>query len=138
MIDLRSQQMIQHVHGGGEQNALIGLAGFPSEDAGEECFPHAGIADQHEVGALSQEGEIEQTQDAILGLHAALVMMKVERVDARLRLQARTLEAALDGAALSRFQFQVGKQFDGGRDTEVSGRGFSDRCFDLAAHRFQV
>jgi hypothetical protein len=31
-----------------------------------------------------------------------------------LRLQARTLEAALDGTPLARFQFQIGKQFDGG------------------------
>ena len=38
----------------------------------------------------------------------------------------------------ARFQFHIGEQFDGGRDAEVSGRGFSDRCFDLAAHRFQV
>jgi len=60
--------MIQHVHRGGEQNALIRLAGFPSEDAGEECFSDAGIADQHEIGALSQEGEIEQPEDAAAGV----------------------------------------------------------------------
>ena len=68
MIDLRSEQMIQHVHGGGEQDALIRLAGLPSEDAGEESFAHAGIADQHQIGALLQKGEIEQAQDAVLGL----------------------------------------------------------------------
>ena len=116
MIDLRSQQMIQHVHGCGEQNALIGLAGFPSEDAGQEGFPHAGIADQYEVGTLAKEAEIEQTQDAILGLHTALVMVEVERVDTGLRLQVRTLEAAFDGTALARFQFQIGQQLDGSRD----------------------
>lgn len=52
MIDLRSQQMIEHVHGSGEDDTLIGLACLPSEDAGEEGLAHAGIADQHQVGAL--------------------------------------------------------------------------------------
>ena len=52
VIDLRSEQVIQHVHGGGEQDALIGLAGAPADDFGEEGFAHAGIADEHEVGAL--------------------------------------------------------------------------------------
>ena len=34
VIDLRSEQMIQHVHGGGEQDALIGLTDAPANDFG--------------------------------------------------------------------------------------------------------
>jgi hypothetical protein len=37
-----------------------------------------------------QEGEIEQTKDAVLGLHAAFVVVEVEGVNAGLRLQAST------------------------------------------------
>ena len=113
LIDLGSEQVIEHVHGGGERHALIRLTGLPSEDAGEESLAHAGIADQHEIGALFQEGEIEQTQYASLGLHAALVVMEVKSVDAGLRLKARALEAAFDGAAVAHFQFHVGEQFEG-------------------------
>ena len=119
-------------------DALIGLAGLPSEDAGEEGLAHAGIADQHQIGALFQEGKVEQAKDTVLGLHAAFVVVEVEGVDAGLRLQARALEAALDGAAVTRFQLHVGKQFEGGRDAEISGCRVSDRRLRLAAHRFQI
>ena len=40
-------------------------------------------------------------------------------------LQARALEAALDGAALAGFQFHIGEPLDGGRDAEVPGGGIS-------------
>jgi hypothetical protein len=49
------------------------------------------------------------------------VVVKVEGVDAGLRLQTRALEAALDGAALPLFQFQVGEPFDGRGNAEVFG-----------------
>ena len=130
--------MIQHVHGGSEDYALIRLAGLPSKDAGEEGLAHAGVADQHQVGALSQEGKVEQTQDAVLGLHAAFVVVKVEGVDAGLRLQTRALEAALDGTAVARFQLHIGEQFESGRDAEISGCRVSHRRLRLTAHRFQV
>lgn len=138
MINLGSEQVIQHVHGGSEHDALIGLAGLPSENAGEEGLAHAGIADQHEIGALFEEGEVEQTQDAIFGLHAAFVMVEVEGVDVGLQQQTGTLEAAFDGAALARFQFHVREEFEGGRDAEISGGCVSDRRLRLAAHGFQI
>lgn len=65
-------------------------------------------------------------------------MVEVEGVDAGLRLQTRALKATLDGAAVTRFQFHVGEQFEGGRDAEISGSRVSDRRFRLAAHRFQI
>src|SRR5438477_6572025 len=86
---------------------------FHPKTLARKVLPDARVADQHDVGALSQEGEIEQAQNAILGLYAAFVVVKVEGVDAGLRLQTRALEAALDGAALPRFQFQVGEPLDG-------------------------
>ena len=55
VIDLRGEQMIEHVHGGGEQDALIGLAGAPADDFGQEGLADARIADEDEVGALVRE-----------------------------------------------------------------------------------
>ena len=34
MIDLRRIEVVQHVHGGSEQDTLIGLAGAPADDFG--------------------------------------------------------------------------------------------------------
>jgi len=66
------------------------------------------------------------------------VVMEVKGIDAGLRLKTRAFESALDGAALARFQFHVGEQFERGRDAEISGGSVSDGCFRLPAHRFQV
>jgi len=129
--------MIQHIHGSCEQDALIRLTGFPCQDAGEECLPDTGIADEYDVGAQRQESKIQQAQNTVLRLHAAFVVMEVESVNARLRLQARALEAALNGARPARLQFHVCEPFEGGRNAEIANCGFSDRRLDLAAHRIQ-
>ena len=102
VIDLRSQQMVEHVHGGGEQDALPGLAGAPADDLGQEGLAHAGIADEADVGALRDEVQIEQAQDAVFELEARLVMVELEAVDGMLGVQAGELEAALDGALRAR------------------------------------
>ena len=60
VINLRSEQVIEHVHGGSEENPLIGLAGTPGDHLRQKCFPHAGIADQHDIGSFGEEREIEQ------------------------------------------------------------------------------
>ena len=60
--------MVEHVHGGGEQHALIGLAGAPADDLGQKGFAHAGIADETHAGAVAEEVEIEQAKDAGLEL----------------------------------------------------------------------
>ena len=82
MIDLGGEQVIEHVHGGGKQDALIGLAGAPAHDLGQERFPDARISDEDQVGAVGDKAQVEQAQDAILVLRAALVMSEVKRVDA--------------------------------------------------------
>ena len=69
---------------------------------------------------------------------AALVMVEVKGVDAGLRLQARAFEAALDGAAVARFQFHVGEPFQSRGHAEILGGGFRDGRLQLAAHRRQV
>jgi hypothetical protein len=138
VIDLRCEQMIQHIHRGCEQHALVGLAGFRSDNAGEESLSHAGVADQYKVRPLLQKREIEQTQDAVLRLNTALVMVEVESVNGSLRLKTRQLEAALDGAAVAGIQFHIGEHLDRGGDAEVARGCLSDRRLDLAAHRPQV
>ena len=80
----------------------------------------------------------EQAQDAVFGLRAAFVVVKMECVDAGLQLKTRALEAALDGTAVARFQLQIGEQFESGRDAEISGCCVSDGRLGLAAHRFHV
>ena len=42
VIDLRSQQMIQHVDGRGEQNTLIGLKAFHPKTRARYVFPTSG------------------------------------------------------------------------------------------------
>ena len=86
MIDLGGEQVIEHVHGSGEQDALIRLTGAPAHDLGQECFSDARISDENEVGAVGDEAQVEQSQDAILVLRTALVMSEVKRVDAGLGL----------------------------------------------------
>jgi hypothetical protein len=86
VIDLGGEQVIEHVHGGGKQDALIRLAGAPAHDLGQECFPDPGISDEDQVGAVGDKAQVEQAQDAILVLRAALVMSEVKRVDAGLGL----------------------------------------------------
>src|ERR1700722_3230767 len=78
VIDLRSRQVIQHVHRGGEQYALIGLASLPTKDLGQKGFAEAWISDQHDIGAVPKERKIEQPQNAVLGLDTAFVMGKVK------------------------------------------------------------
>ena len=67
-----------------------------------------------------------------------LWVVKVEGVDAGLHLQTRAFEAALDGAALPLFQFQIGEPLDGSGNAEVFGRGFGDGGFNVATHRREI
>jgi hypothetical protein len=94
MIDLRSQEMVEHVHGGGEQHPLIRLTGAPADDFGQVSFTYARITNETHAGAVAQEVEIEQAKDASLELKARLVMVEVKAVDGRLALQAGDFEAA--------------------------------------------
>jgi len=86
VIDLGGEQVIEHVHGGGEQDALIRLAGAPAHDLGQKRFSDARISDENQVGAVGDKAQVEQAKDAILVLRAALVMSEVKRVDAGLGL----------------------------------------------------
>jgi hypothetical protein len=47
---------------------------------------------------------IQEVQDAVLQIQAALVMLELEAVDGVLSLQAGEAEAALDGAGIAGFQ----------------------------------
>lgn len=130
--------MIEHVHSRSEQDALIRLAGAPSDDLGQKCFADAGIADEHDVGSLGEEGEIEQAQEPGFGLHAALVVMEVKSIDAGLGLQARAPETPLNGALRAGFDFHVGEPLQCGGGAEIFGSGFSQSRLQLAAHGGQA
>ena len=106
VIDLGGEQVIEHVHGGGEQDALIGLAGAPADDLGQEGFADARISDEDDSGAVGEKGEIEQAQDAIFVLQAALVMMEVEAsMEGWACKRARRKRRSM--ARVARFQFKV-------------------------------
>ena len=119
VIDLGSEQLVEHLHGGGEEHAHVGLAGAPAEDLRQEGFPHAGITDNDHIGALLEEVQVEQVEEAVFGLLAGFVMGEVELVEGRLRGEARELEAALDRAAVAGFQFQIGQTFQGGGEAKI-------------------
>ena len=88
---------------------------------------------------LCEEVQIQQAQDArLFSSHAALVVLEVEAVDGVLGMQAGEAETALDGAAVARFQFQVGERFQCLREAEVLVGGVRERLIELAAHRGQA
>ena len=138
MIDLRSQEMVEHIHGGGEQHPLISLTGAPADDLGQVGFAYAGIADEAHAGAVVQEVEIEQAKDASLELEARLVMVKVEAVDGRLTLQAGELEATFDRALVAGFEFAIDERFQGLGKAEVFGGGVSQHLIQMEAHGRQI
>ena len=130
--------MIEHVHGGREQDALIGLAGAPGDYLRQKCFADTGIADEDDIGSFAEEGEIEQAQESGFGLQAALVVLEVKSVDAGLGLQARAPEAPLDSPLGACFDFHVGEPFQCGRGTETLGGSFSQSRLQLASHGRQA
>src|SRR5262249_49466756 len=98
VIDLRSQQVIEHVHSGGEQHSMIGLTCAPTHDFGEKSFTHARITDENGTNSFWQKLQVKQPQDAMLGFHASFMVLEIEAVNGRLGVQTRQSEAALDGA----------------------------------------
>ena len=130
--------MVEHVHGGGEQDTLVGLTGAPADDLGQVRLAYAGITDETHAGAVAQEVEIEQAQDASLELESGLVMVKVEAVDGRLALQTREFEAAFDGTLVTGFEFAIDECFEGLDKAEIPGGGFSQRLIQMEAHRRQI
>jgi hypothetical protein len=130
--------MVEHIRGGGEQHTLVGLTGTPSDDLGQIGFADAGITDETHAGAVAQEVETEQTQDASLELESGLVMVKVEAVDGRLALQAREFEAPFDGTLVTCFEFVIEECFQGLGEAEIPGGGVSQRLIQMEAHRRQI
>ena len=70
MVHLGGQQLIEHIHSGGEENPDIGLAGPPAKDLRQIGLAGAGIADEHHVGAFLEEVEVQQAEDAAFALPA--------------------------------------------------------------------
>ena len=134
MIDLGSEQLVEHVHGGGEQDAHISLAGAPTEGVSQKGLAHAGIADDHDASALLEEVEIEQPEDAVPGLLPGFVMGEVELVEGRLSGKMRKFEAALDDALAASFQFEVSQPFQGRGEAKILIRRLSRHHFQVLSH----
>jgi hypothetical protein len=130
--------VVQHVHDGGEEHTLIGLAGASTDHLGEERFSDTGITDEHDAGALVKELQIEQTDDPIFCLHPALVMFEEEAVDGVLSVQSLHAEAAFDGTAVPGVQFEIGERFQGLREAQILTRRVGDRLIELVARRRQL
>lgn|SRR2546422_5544454 len=105
--------MIEHVHGGREQHALIGLTGTPGQDLSEEGFSNAGITNDHDAGAVADELEIHEAEDAVLHLQTALVMIELEAVDGVADTEMREAKPPFDGAGITGFQFTIDERFQG-------------------------
>ena len=108
MIGLRSMQLIEHVHGVGEEHAMIGLARLPADDLRQQRLADTGIADDDDVSPLAEKIEIEQPQNTRLGLLTGLVMRELKRIDGLLGDQSGASIAALNRAVMPRAQFDVG------------------------------
>ena len=130
--------MVEHVHGGGKEHALVGLAGTRSDDFRQEGFADARIADDDDVGAFLKKLQIHQAQDAVFHLRAAFVIVELETIDRASSVQTRETEAALDGTAVADFKFAVGKRFQRGSESEVFGGGISQDLIQILAHRRQT
>ncbi len=134
VIDLRSMQVIQHAGGSGEQDTLVGLAGTPSDDLGQQRFADTGITNEDDAGAFVDKLEVQQACHAGLDLHAALVMFEVEAVNGVARLQTGQAEAALDRVLVAGFQLQFSQRFQSLRKTPVVGRRVAGDLIELTAH----
>lgn len=99
--------MVEHIHGGGEENTLIALAGAPTNNFGQKRFPHARIPDDDSAGSFLQEVQIEHPENPILDLCPALVMFEVEVVDRVLRVKSGHSEAPVDRPAAACVQLHV-------------------------------
>jgi hypothetical protein len=81
MIDLRGIQMIEHVGGGAEQNALFAWQARQPMILGQQSLAHTRIANDNDAGALVQKLEVQQTDHASLDLPAAFMMFEVEAIN---------------------------------------------------------
>jgi hypothetical protein len=138
VIDLRGHQLIQHVHGRGEQHPTVGLAGPPADDLRQKGLSGSWIPDDDDVGALGDEVQVEQAQDLVLELRPGLVMVEVKRLDADLGLKSGHAETPLDRPRPSSFQFHVGEPFDGFGMTEVLGSGTGQDLIQFPADAGQL
>ena len=130
--------MVEHIHGGSEQHALVGLTGTPGDDLGQVGFAYAGIANETHAGSVMQEVEIEQAKDAGLELEARLVMVKGEAIDRRHAVQTGKLEAAFDGTLVTGLELAIDERFQGLGKAEIFGGGISQHLIQLLAHGRQV
>ncbi len=137
MIGLRGRQMIEHVHGRGEQHTLIGLAGAPRDDFGEKRFPDAGVADDDNVGAVVDEVEIHQVKDAALHLKTAFVMVELETIDRATRADACRAETPFDSAGAAGVQFHIHERLQRGGQAEILFGRVSQNLIQIVAHRRQ-
>ena len=138
MIDLGSEQVVEHLHGGGEQHPHVGLAGTPTQDLRQEGLPDARITNNDHIGALLEEVQIEQVEEAVFDLLAGFMMGELELVERRLSGKARELEPSLDGVPVAGFQFQVGQTFQSGGEAKILVGRFLGHRLQFLGHGGQA
>jgi len=137
VIDLRGEQVIEHVHGGCEQHTLIGLTSTPRQDFREEGFPNTGIANDDNAGAVADKVEIHKAKDAILHLHTTLVVIELETVDGMTDAQMGEAKATLNGTSIPGFELAIDERFQSGRQAEILSGSFTQELIQVPAHRRQ-
>ena len=138
MIHLRSEQLIEHVHGGGEEHALARLASSPANQLRKKRLAHAGISNNDNAGPIVEEFEIKQAQDAGLQFGTTLVVFEVEGVNGWACMQPRETETPLDGAVVAGIEFEIGERFQCLNKAEVPGGSLTHDLIELPAHRRQI
>lgn len=127
--------MIEHVHCGCKQYPLIGLAGTPGQDFGEEGFSDAGIADDHDTGAVANEVEIHEAKDAVFHLQTAFVMIELETVDGGACAEMGKAKPPFNRATIPGFEFTIDEGFQGSRQTEILSGSLTEELIQVPAHR---
>ena len=130
--------MIEHIHGRGKQDTLIGLASTQADDFRKERLADARIADDDDVGTFLKELQIHQAEDAVFHLRPAFVVVELEAVDGTSNAETRETKAALNGTSVAHFQFAIGECLQRGRKTEIFGSSISQNLIQILAHRRQV
>ena len=101
------------------------LTTMDSSEGAPASSPGGAKREFSEEDRAKRKERVQKAKDARLILQPRLVMLKQEGVNGVLHMQAGAVKTPLDGAAVARFQFQVGEPFQGSRRLRL----FSAACW---------
>ena len=106
MIGIGSHQMIDHVHGGCEQDFDALLSGGIGDDFAQEAFADTGIANEDDVFFMVDKIEGQQFQDVGFLLFTGVMEVKVKLINGRFFVKSGLPEAQRNPVLSSGFKFE--------------------------------